>query len=271
MSQLGILQYRVDEKSPWQQVPALIGPKGEPGKNGISPTATVTQTSNGASISITDKNGTTTADIKNGEKGESGTPGRDGQDGKPGENGGYYTPVVTQPDPEHMNVHQEPSKPDMPTVEDVKIALPKGSGGGSEKPWRKIAEVTVSDPVTVIEFTKDENSQPLSITDFILYNTKDLITEDTGAMLVKVNSTVYNSNSLIIKSSPSVFVKTESFSDKRLIICGAEGYSGYYNGFGKSTSIRLRITDTNKIINSITLQMAYGKPFTSGNLILLGR
>lgn len=75
-------------------------------------------------------------DGKDGAPGRDGNPGRDGQNGKPGadgapgENGGYYTPVVTQPDPDHMNVHQEPSKPDMPTVEDVKIALPKASSGG---------------------------------------------------------------------------------------------------------------------------------------------
>lgn len=49
------------------------------GEDGFSPVATVTQTANGAVISITDKNGTTTATVTNG---------KDGGNGKDG-----YTPV----------------------------------------------------------------------------------------------------------------------------------------------------------------------------------
>ena len=57
--------------------PGAAGAKGDPGvpgKNGAdgySPTATVTETDAGAVISITDKNGTTTATVKNGASGES--------------------------------------------------------------------------------------------------------------------------------------------------------------------------------------------------------
>ena len=52
------------------------GPQGNPGANGtngqdgFSPIATVTQTQSGATISITDKNGTTTANVTNGQDGE---------------------------------------------------------------------------------------------------------------------------------------------------------------------------------------------------------
>lgn len=63
------------------------GPKGETGAtgaagaDGFSPTATVTQTQSGATISITDKTGTTTANIANGADGAPGQPGQDGADG----------------------------------------------------------------------------------------------------------------------------------------------------------------------------------------------
>lgn len=69
------------------------GAKGDPGTNGTdgadgySPTATVTQTPSGATISITDKNGTTTANVTNG------TDGQDGQDGQPGADG--FSPIAT--------------------------------------------------------------------------------------------------------------------------------------------------------------------------------
>lgn len=45
------------------------GDKGDPGDDGFSPTATVTQTATGATITVTDKNGTTTANIANGKDG----------------------------------------------------------------------------------------------------------------------------------------------------------------------------------------------------------
>ena len=51
------------------------GPEGAPG---FSPVATVTQTSTGATISITDAEGTTTAEISNGQDGATGPAGADG-------------------------------------------------------------------------------------------------------------------------------------------------------------------------------------------------
>lgn len=48
----------------WQSIIAI---KGDTGDDGFSPTASVTQTQSGATISITDKSGTTTADISNGD------------------------------------------------------------------------------------------------------------------------------------------------------------------------------------------------------------
>ena len=89
-----------DENGVWQNVPALVGPpgkngaQGEPGpagSDGFSPIATVTQTETGATISIQDKSGTTTATITNGAKGDKGDPGEIGPQGEQGPAG--YTPV----------------------------------------------------------------------------------------------------------------------------------------------------------------------------------
>lgn len=65
----------------WQTVPAIKGTDGNPGTNGkpgvdgFSPIAKVETITNGATITITDKNGTTTATILNGAKGDPGTNG----------------------------------------------------------------------------------------------------------------------------------------------------------------------------------------------------
>ena len=58
------------------------GKDGKDGKDGISPAVTVTETETGATISVTDATGTTTAELHNGEKGEKGDTGSRGADGK---------------------------------------------------------------------------------------------------------------------------------------------------------------------------------------------
>lgn len=53
----------------------IRGPKGDPGGDGFSPSVVVTQTAEGAAISVTDKTGTTTATILNGKDGQSSVTG----------------------------------------------------------------------------------------------------------------------------------------------------------------------------------------------------
>ena len=50
----------------------LKGKEGDPGKSGFSPSARVEQTETGATITVTDKSGTTTATVNNGKPGKSG-------------------------------------------------------------------------------------------------------------------------------------------------------------------------------------------------------
>ena len=68
LEKINPFNYEVLYQLDWKK----IGEKGDPGAtgaDGYSPTATVTQTANGATVSITDKNGTTTANISNGVNG----------------------------------------------------------------------------------------------------------------------------------------------------------------------------------------------------------
>lgn len=65
----------VDTEQPARGERGLPGAPGAPGADGFSPTATVEQTADGSVVSITDKNGTTTAYIYNGAPG---APGADG-------------------------------------------------------------------------------------------------------------------------------------------------------------------------------------------------
>ena len=104
----GYIQYSTDNGSTWENLIALAELKGEPGEkgedgspgqngadgapgaDGYSPTASVEQIADGAKITITDKSGTTEAQVLNGKDGRDGTdgsPGRDGVDGQPGKDG----------------------------------------------------------------------------------------------------------------------------------------------------------------------------------------
>lgn len=57
------------------------------GADGFSPTATVMQTAEGATITITDRNGTTTANVTKGAKGDKGDTGDVGPQGPKGDTG----------------------------------------------------------------------------------------------------------------------------------------------------------------------------------------
>lgn len=75
------------------------GGSGEPGEDGFSPIATVEQTDSGAVISITDKNGTTTATVTNGKDGYTPVKDKDyfdGKDGDPGTDGTSPTVAVSK-------------------------------------------------------------------------------------------------------------------------------------------------------------------------------
>ena len=66
------------------------GKDGENGADGFSPTVSVTNITNGHRVTITDKNGSQSFDVTNGENGTDGTDGSDGADG--------FSPTVTVTD-----------------------------------------------------------------------------------------------------------------------------------------------------------------------------
>lgn len=70
-----------------QQAAARGDYDGADGADGFSPTATITQTAEGATITITDKSGTTTANVSKGVKGDKGDTGDVGPQGPKGDTG----------------------------------------------------------------------------------------------------------------------------------------------------------------------------------------
>lgn len=95
----GYIQYSTDGGETWENLIAVEdlkgkdGEDGQPGTNGqdgYSPVAKVEATADGAKITITDKTGTTEAEVRNGKDGSPGADGAPGNDGSDG-----HTPVIT--------------------------------------------------------------------------------------------------------------------------------------------------------------------------------
>ena len=94
-----------------------VGAKGEPGKDGDDYVLTEADKQEIAEMAAE------LVDVPGGGE----TPGVDGEDG------GYYTPTVTQPNANTMRVAFAPSKSDMPSVAAKDIALPAGLPGADGK------------------------------------------------------------------------------------------------------------------------------------------
>lgn len=161
--------------------PGPAGADGAPGKDGsigadgFSPSVTVTQTESGAIITVTDKNGTTTATIESGAPGKDGEAGpagpagpagadgkdgQDGADGAPGADG--KTPVkgedyFTDADKQEMVAAVLEELPETSVATEIDLSAYESEG--------KIVETYADGSVvtTVMEF--DSNGKPTKITD----------------------------------------------------------------------------------------------------------
>lgn len=106
------------------------GTDGKDGSDGVgiaSIKQTTTSTADGGNnvFTVTLTNGTiATFTVKNGSKGST------GKDGSNGVDGGHYTPVVTQPTTDTMQISFAPSKSDMPVVDPVTVNLPVSENSG---------------------------------------------------------------------------------------------------------------------------------------------
>ena len=95
------------------------GTNGTNGEDGFSPSASVKQTSTGATITITDKTGTTTAEIKN------------GADGAPGAAAGFGTVDATATTGTTAEATVTTDGPDTAKNMHFAFTIPTGGGGGT--------------------------------------------------------------------------------------------------------------------------------------------
>lgn len=153
------------------------------GDGGYSPTAKVEETADGAKISITDKDGTTEATVKNGKDGADGAPGKDGTNGTNGitptigDNGNWYLGNTDTGKPSRGPAGQDGAGMDVTGAavgQIVKISAVDTAGkptaweptdlpSGGEDNWELIQSTTLEEDTASVVYSTDANGDPFEL------------------------------------------------------------------------------------------------------------
>ena len=157
--------------------PGKDGADGAPGQDGFSPSASVAETGTGAKITITDKTGTTTAEIKNGKDGAPGEKGDTGATGPQGAPGKDYT--LTDADKTEIAAEAAaaiagtsvPAPASAAVGQIVKVKAVDAAGKITQTEavnlptgmrWQRIRKFTLEEATRRIVIDTDENGVPVS-------------------------------------------------------------------------------------------------------------
>lgn len=135
------------------------GDKGDDGAAGYSPTATVSKSGDTATITITDKNGTTTASVSDGKDGAAGAPGQDGQ-----------SATIEVASTSTLPAGSSATVTNVGTSSAARLAfgIPKGdtgaAGAAGQDGFSPIASVTQTQSGATISITDEQGTTTASVT-----------------------------------------------------------------------------------------------------------
>lgn len=145
------------------------GGTGGSGQDGYSPAAKVEATADGAKITITDKTGTTEAEVKNGKdgaKGADGAPGKDGAKGDKGDKGDTgATPDIQIGTVTTLDAGADATASMSGTAENpmLNLGIPKGAdgasggGAGGSPSSALICDITLAEAAQAVSQTLEHN------------------------------------------------------------------------------------------------------------------
>ena len=192
---MSVLKIKNDNNQ-WIHLPSI---KGEQGQDGFSPTATVTKNENAAIITITDKNGTTTATVLDGVAGSQGPQGLQGQNG---EDGFSPTVTVTKEDNEAVITITDRNGTTTTTILDGAVGL-QGEDGFSPT-----ATVTKEDNVTTISITDKNGTTEASVLDGSIDNSTINVIENKIKNINKKANPIYDSTSCFQDNDQWAIIQT---------------------------------------------------------------
>ncbi len=266
--------------------PGTPGTPGAPGADGYSPTVTVEQTDTGATITATDKTGTTTATVKNGSPG---TPGASGTTPHIGDNGNWYLGETDTGKPSQGHAGAGMDVTGATVGQTVKISAVDGSGvptawvpvdmasGGGIGQFRHIRKVTIPEDATTdtsgvnfsardnggyyFGFDTDEDGNPFELTEIIIFSEASIASE-YATISISIDSSIPNyggakiaTNLSVGKSGSKVFAMsyTHLFTDGYSSSFGSSFGGGSFNNVGTYPKLMDKTLGTIKNIRAFAI------------------
>lgn len=169
------------------------------------------------------------------------------------------TVTTLPPDSEATaNITGEPEKPFL------NLGIPKGKDGGSDT-WEKIAEITITEPVTEASVTFGKE-----VGDVFIFSSQNIeISEETnGAFYYKFNDGNKVNPNLSFKNRGG-FALISDWKGYRADQVGTSGFKAYIGARGDFNT--LIITEKPEKVSKFTIANSFGGQFASGKFVIYGR
>lgn len=189
-----------------------------------------------------------------GEKGEPGEKGADGKDGKDGQNGSDY--VLTEAD------KQEIAELTAPLVD-----VPSGGGGGSsEKPWRLINTITITEDTSEIIFSEDMDGNPFELSEYQLVASNSPGTSSDANIYFRHNQTASH---LMTRYA---FVPTVANTTSNVVSWSwAQRIDDHWSGWMRYNKGSFDLIGAMRMNDNLRHLRIWGTTFQQGTFTLYGR
>lgn len=146
---------------------------------------------------------------------------------------------------------------------------PPGSGGGSDKPWRLIRTIEITESVAVIVISEDENGNPFEVSDIFIYAPIGVKTSQNSQFIVYLNGNgdVSSTNSFFGTTAKSA-IWFSTFFGIRFNVSGSSTYD-YKSTAGTLNTARL--IDGREQVVRIALSLQDAATYEAGTFYIYGR
>lgn len=196
------------------------GKPGDPGKDGVSPTAKVEQTDDGAVITITDAAGTTTAELKN------------GKEGKPGQN------ATDEQVRGAVDAYMAEHPVQVDTDDLIKIAIKEEASGAVPIVITDSAEIGVQD-LTMQGWTEQAQYEGMNLFDISDFETNNKGIIENGTILFKQSLGTVTYYLSLSPGTYSISIKRSGYSGitikvNEVLVINNGGSNNFTNNFDVS-------------------------------------
>ncbi|MBP3389439.1 MAG: hypothetical protein J6K98_06140 [Clostridia bacterium] len=145
-----------------------------------------------------------------------------------------------------------------------------GSGGGTEKEWRLIRTVEITEAVSSISISTDEEGNAFELDEFLIYAPLNVTASQNSQFVVSVNGKDFSSaNNALGTAAKSVLVYSE-WKGVRLHTVGTTTYD-YASVAGNAAARRIVMGDACRTVTEIKLSGQSGATINSGTFYIYGR